>query len=302
MMKISLEERMSPVKDFDLYYWKKIEEFKVKDINIDGALERIPNYPKEKSVRKAYYRHYIRQLYDNGNFNSSLLEACCMNIKDVNILVKLLDLKFSHSLYIKVDKDILNLFVKFLSTQYSNKQILTFLSSDGLNNDENMFEDTLDEFRYSIDIIKSKFRKVSCKLQALHDEFVRCSKEERYKYMQDQYLEYRKEDLNPCIEINTYHVKLPKNGKELFDWAEELHNCMAGYFDNIKNNETIIYCFLQKDALAFAVEISDKKVVQSSGKYNANLTVEEDIVLLDWFEKFFKEDQLVLDCLVKTYM
>lgn len=300
------------LKDFDFYYWNKIEEFESSNINIDGALEIISNYPKAKSVRKAYYKHYVRQLYDNNCFFSSFLEAFCKNIKDVNILVKLLDLKFNYLLYKEVEKEALNLFLKFLTVYYSGQQILKLFSGDEFYNniymsedtlrefgrapDSNvyMFVDTLKEFSYVQDLIENKFIKVPCKVKSLHDEFVRCSREERHKDMKNQSLAYSKQDMKPCIEANTYQVKLPKSGKELFDWADELHNCMAGYFEMIKNNETIIYCFFQENILMFAVEISDKTVVQASGKYNSDLTVKQNEIFTKWFELFFQEDKQVI--------
>jgi len=70
---------------------------------------------------------------------------------------------------------------------------------------------------------------------------------------------------------------------------------MAGYFEMIKNHETIIYCFFQEDILMFAVEICDNEVVQSSGKYNANLTIKEHHVLTKWFELFFPENKKRLE-------
>jgi len=98
------------------------------------------------------------------------------------------------------------------------------------------------------------------------------------------------DDMKPCIKTNTYQVKLPKNGKELLDWAGELHNCMTKYFKNIKKHKTIIYCFFQEDILAFAVEICDNKIVQAQKKYNFDLVAEEEQVLMKWFELFFTKD------------
>jgi len=101
--------------------------------------------------------------------------------------------------------------------------------------------------------------------------------------------------MKPCIVANTYQVKLPKTRKELLDWADELHNCMAGYFKMIQNHETIIYCFFQEGILVFAVEICDNAVVQASGKYNADLTFEQKQVLTKWFEMFQKNKQMIAD-------
>jgi len=283
------------LKDFDFYYWDDIEKLQKKEISISNALRLISNNSKAKSVKKAVYQNYIKQLDDNGRFDSTFVEVFSNNIQDVNILSKLLQLKLEYSMYSNIDKEGLDEIIVFLKRHYSEKQLFKFFSSKEFNSNHYLFRDAVSEFLYDKDVIENKFRKVTCKVQALHDEFVRCSREERHKDMQNQRLAYSKEELKPCIEANTYYVKLPKTGKELFDWADELHNCMAGYFEMIKNNETIIYCFFQEGILVFAVEICDNEIVQASGKYNANLTIGENQVLTKWFELFFSKNKKRLE-------
>lgn len=283
------------LRDFDFYYWADTDMLHANEIYITDALELISNYPKAKSIKKAVYQNYLTQLDNNGKFDSSFMEAFSNNIKDVNILSKLLKLKLEYSMYSNIDKEGLDEIIVFLKQHYSEKQLLRFFSSKEFSSNHYLFRDAVSEFLYDKDVIEYKFRKVPCKVQAIHDEFVRCSREERHKDMQNQRLTYSKQELKPCIEANTYQVKLPKSGKELFDWADELHNCMAGYFEMIKNHETIIYCFFQEDILIFAVEICDNEVVQASGKYNANLTTKEHHVLTKWFELFFPENRKRLE-------
>ena len=282
------------LKDFDFYYWADISKLQKKEVNINDALELISSHPKAKSIKKAVYRNYLEQLDDNGRFDSTFIEAFNSNIQDINILTKLLQLKLEYSIYSNIDKEGLGDIIVFLKQHYSEKQLLKFFSSKEFSSNHYLFCDAVSEFLYHKDVIENKFRKVPCKVQALHDEFVRCSKEERHKNMINQRLSYSKEDMKPCIELNTYQVKLPKSGKELFDWADELHNCMAGYFEMIKNHGTIIYCFFQEDILVFAVEICDNEVVQESGKYNADLTIKQNKALTKWFELFFREDKQVI--------
>jgi len=278
------------LKDFDFYYWSDISQLQKKEMHIDDALKLISNYPKAKSVKKAVYQNYQEQLNDNGKFHSVFMEVFCKNIKDVNILKKLLQLKLESSINNNVKKDGISEIIVFLKRHYSEKQLLKLFSSNELNSSNYLFSDTVSEFLYSKDIIENGFKKVACKIQVLHDEFVRYSREERYEYTIDQKLSYLKEDMKPCVGINTYQVKLPKSGKELLYWADVLHNCMAGYFEMIKNHTTIIYCFFKEDILIFAVEIRDNEVVQASGKYNANLTDKENQILTKWFELFFQKD------------
>jgi len=91
--------------------------------------------------------------------------------------------------------------------------------------------------------------------------------------------------------MGRYKVRVPQTGMELFKWAESLHNCMAGYFDAIDCNETIIYCFFKDDDLQFAVEVSDGYIIQSSGKYNRELLKEEEKILEKWFQMSFMKIQ-----------
>jgi len=282
------------LKDFNFYYWADIDRLQTNEVYVRDALELISNYPKAKSVKKAVYQNYLTQLEDNGRFDSSFVEAFSNNIKDINILVKLLKLKLEYSMHSNIDKEGLNEIIIFLKQHYTEKQLLKFFSSKEFNSNHYLFRDAVSEFLYDKDVIKNKFKKVSCKVQALHDEFVRCLREERHKDMQNKSLVYSKQDMKACIETNTYQVKLPKSGKELFDWADDLHNCMAGYFEMIKNHETIIYCFFQEDILVFAVEICDNEVIQASGKYNADLTIKQNQILTKWLELFSQKDKQMI--------
>jgi len=275
------------LKDFDFYYWEHIEKVKEKDLRIKDALENLANIHKSRSVKKAIYQNYTAQLYDTGKFNSTFIEVFCKTIKDLNILTKLINLKIGYSIYSNLDKDKLYKIMHFLKKYYSEKQLLKLYDSEEFNANNYLFIDAVRELNYNIENVKNNFKKVSCKVQSLHDEFVRCSKEERYKEMKNKRLTYSEEELKACVAQDTYHVKLPKDGKELFDWSEALHNCMAQYFEMIQNSKTIIYGFFQENILVFAVEICDDKVVQASSKYNIFLDEEQQDILDKWFGLFF---------------
>ena len=282
------------LRDFDFYYWDDIDNLDSSEIYLDTALNKVSNFREEKSIQVALYKNYLAQLDKYGKFNSLFIRAFTQVINDVNIIVSFLKLDFEYSF----SRDTINstnlyYFINFLKRDYTEKQILRLFTKDDFNT--GIGRDMISEFSYDMGIIEIKFRKVPCKVEALHDEFVRCSKEERYRYMQNQKLSYSKAEMKPCIETNSYQVKLPKTGKELFDWADALQNCMAGYFDMIKNHGTTIYAFFQEDVLLFAVEICDNEVIQASGKYNADLTLRENEMLTKWFELFFQKETQRLD-------
>jgi hypothetical protein len=277
------------LKDFNFYYWDDIDIFKGKDVYINSALELISNYQKTKSVKKAIYQNYVSQLDDSGRFDSTFIEVFSKTIKDTNILVKLLSLKLVYSKHSNIDKKDLEEIICFLKCHYTEKQLLRLFSSEEFASNKYLFIDTVSEFSFNKDLLHNKFKKVSCKVHSLHDEFVRCSKEERYKHIINQKLDYTKDENDVCIQTGNYQIKLPKTGKELYEWADRLHNCMAGYFDIIKEKESIIYGFFQENILSFAVEISDNSIIQASGKYNADLTIENKKILAKWFIQFFDQ-------------
>lgn len=169
-----------------------------------------------------------------------------------------------------------------LKQHYKEKQMLNFFIGVESCKNESLFRDTLSECYFAKEIIEQRFQKVSCNITAIHDEFIRCSREERFKNILNQILEYSSDEKKRCIELKNYKIKLPHTGKELFEWSEVLHNCISSYFQPIKNKETIIYGFFKDEALVFAVEIEDKKVVQASTKYNNELADEHRKILARW--------------------
>ena len=84
----------------------------------------------------------------------------------------------------------------------------------------------------------------------------------------------------------SYDVKLPSTGAELLHWAETLNNCLSGYFEPIRDNTTTIYGFFKGDTIEFAVEITDKTIIQASGFCNENLTDTQNEALKTWFNRF----------------
>jgi len=275
------------LKEFDFYYWLGVERLKGQELSIEKALQVITNYSNAKSVKRAIYKNYVTQMSEHSSFDFTFTEVFCKLIEDVNILSRLLSLNVRSSKHNKIESKSLYKFIEFLKKQYSEKQLLRLFSYPEFKSHKHMFRDLVREFMYNSNVVVANFHKVSCRVQALHDEFVRCTSEERYKSTFESSLSYTKKEIKPCVAIATYEVKLPNDGKELFEWAEELHNCMAGCFESIKNSEIAIYGFFKEETLVFAVEISDNELVQASGKYNTRLTTQEGKALYKWFKLFF---------------
>lgn len=277
------------LKEFEFYYWDSLPRIINRDLYIDDALMHVTDYPKAKSVKKAIYRDYIQQMEHRGRFNSIAIEVFCRTIKDNNIVVKLLELPLDFFINSSMDPDDVRELILFLKGHYTEKQILGFFNSQQLSERPFLFQDMLDQFVFIIAILHDVFQKVDCKPIVLHDEFVRCAMTERYKYISQKKLSYTEEELKPCIAVDNYQVRVPLTGQQLIEWAEYLHNCMAGYFDIIDRHDTIIYCFFHDNHIAFAVEITDMQIKEASGKYNRKLTKEENSVLEKWFNQTFTQ-------------
>ncbi len=275
------------LRDVEFFYWKwgSIPKTTKKELSIVDALMAVAGYPKAKSVKKAIFRHYRCQMMERGRFDPVAIELFCNSIEDPNILVRLLDLPLEYMYESDVGMDILQEFVEFLKKYYTQKQILTLFASLDFYEMAYIFDDMLNEFNTSKEMLKESFHKVACKPVAFHDEFVQCALHKHHKEIYTKTLSYTKIREKPCIEIEGYEVRLPKNGKELVNWAKSLHNCMAGYFYGISNDFSTIYCFFQNEEICFAVEISDGKIIQARGKYNRGLTKEESEIVQKWYER-----------------
>ncbi len=276
------------LKEFDFYYWEQRHELPARELYIEDALAYIINYRKEKSVKKALYENYARQLEESSEFNSFLIQAFSKNIEDANLVVTFLKYNFDYPKESGIHADELDLFIKFLKQHYSEKQILKFFMDYDGDTQEYLFRDIVSDLAFNFEAIDGGFKKTACKMRDVHDEFVRCVSEERYKHIYKKSLFYPKKELKPCVSTGSYSVRLPHSGKELFEWAEELHNCMSGYFDWIARGETIIYGFFQNGTLLFAVEIQNGRMVQYSAKRNAKLNEDELKLLEKWYGIYFE--------------
>ena len=258
---------------------------------LEDALKIISNYTNLKSVKKALYNSYILQLKENDTFDPTLINAFCHNIEDPNILVKLLRLKFEYSTTHNSYINGLGPLILFLKNHYTEKQLYRLFRRDLTGNSYFLFRDMVHDFYDNQVVIVEKFKKTSCKVKSLHDEFVRCLREQRFISMQDEKLSYRREEVACCVTINKYCICLPQTAQELFMWGEDLNNCMAGYLEEVLNKETIIYGVFRDNFLVFAVEIEDNIIVQASGKYNSKLTQEQTALLDNWFKIYLVKNE-----------
>ncbi len=95
---------------------------------------------------------------------------------------------------------------------------------------------------------------------------VQANSRQRYKEMYEVKFIYTKEVKQKCINLDTYDVILPQNGEELFRYADQLQNCMAGYAQSIKiiGQQSIFFTKMMKfNLLLKFVKIHSFKLVQN---------------------------------------
>ncbi len=272
------------LKDIDFYFWKDVSRF-TKCVNIQDALDEIVGFRREKSVKKAVYQNYIQQMDNYKSFDSFFIELLIETIEDVNILVNFLKLDFA--LFSHVDAEFNNRelisFIRFLKSHYTEKQILAFFTNIDILKEQQLLRDTFDEYFKYKELIDENFVKVRCKCLEIHDEIMRLTRGEHYKEIFSQTLSYSDSRKKACMWIDTYSIKLPHNGKQLYDWAEILPNCLANYFYKKDTKEITVYGFFKEDILVFAASLDDHQIIEARGKHNAGLNAEEEKVLALWF-------------------
>lgn len=89
--------------------------------------------------------------------------------------------------------------------------------------------------------------------------------------------------------LDKYIIKLPTTGQELWQWGENLQNCISSYAFKISTYATAIYGFFIDDDLKFVVELEYTEVLQASGYKNRLLTKYEQIILNQWNNKLLFE-------------
>ncbi len=288
--KILFSLRHKYLKSSEYYYWKEIDALlpdKNRSYDIAQGIARISNGRKERSVKRAVYTEYLRQMNNERFFHPGLINTFSRTIEDPNILVRLLSLNSLRNiehLWVELEG-----FIWFLKQFYSEKQIAKLFEIDGEGDEKLfMFRDTIEMLMYDHEVIEENFHKVRCMVAALHDEFSRCQYQNKISQISEQLFVYAKNDLEKCIYTNGYKVQLPKSNVELYDWGERLHNCLFTYVSSVKKRNSIIYGFFIGDEIDFAVQIRNSQIVQASCKYNAALDEEEKFILHEWFGRFFK--------------
>jgi len=280
------------LKEFDFIYWQNIYILPHKDEQyIDENLLYIQNNRKEKSLKKAVYEDYKYQLRKYESYNFIYPYSICKYIKDTNIATKFLELDLYSYFKELVNQNALEYFFEYLVKHYSQKQILNLFKTYQ-KQEIFWFIDTIELFGELSYTMRENFAKVPCKYNTLHNEILRYHRAVMHQKLLETNYSYKESYLKACTTIESYTIKLPKNGIELYNWSTALNNCLAGYNELIKSNYTTVYGFFENDTIKFAVEIKNNKITQAKSKYNANLPKKDISLVYGWFKEYFEKENL----------
>ena len=289
------------IKEFAWYYWNDITPFYEEGITIHAALHKVANNITAKSIKKAIYTNYIKQIEDEKRYFHQLDHSMCSTINDVNILRNVLKITndFPYSKYSEYDIKKIPEFIEFLLSRMSSKSLLAFLKNF-IQEDEITIIDMLNEFQYCKDKkILDNIENLGTTLLKMHDQFsyeARCDRDKASITSFSYLLEIKKHQMR----IDGYTVLLPKLETELFQWADTLHNCLSSYSSRILCEASTIYGFLKNDTIDFAVEYDTASGVrQALGKYNRQLNEEQEGALKKWLRKVKELKQMQKDSKMK---
>lgn len=271
------------LKEFDFYLWEDVKQLPQEDTTIQGALDYLLKGRHEKSIKKALYQNYHMQVAQYDCFKTSLINTVMATIKDPNFIAAIFKQNLHFEEITVAEELYLKQLIIFLQKHYSEKQIVSFLQEI---DDSYFLTDLLRDFMYIGKDLDELFRKTKCTMVSLHNEFARCSFTKRNNQILHENITYLRGQEKAKAKIFNYDVKLPNTGGELLAWAEAMHNCLSGYFEQIRDNKTTIYGFFQDDAIEFAVEISYKTIIQASGICNSKLSDTQNEALVTWFHRY----------------
>ena len=271
------------LKEGDFHLWEDVDQLPKSDQTIESALLYILKNRNEKSIKKALYENYLHQIKEYACFKTTLINPIIVTISDANLVVQLLSHNLNRKEIILLEEPYITQFILFLKKYYTEKQIVRAIQQI---EDNYYFSDLLRDFIYVQDALQSLFQKPKCSLSAIHDEIVRCSQIKRYNDLSNKQIYYNFGQEKACVRIMEYDVRLPESGEELYTWAEDLHNCLSGYFEMIYDNQTTVYGFFYEGKIEFAAEVADKTIYQASAIGNSSLDELQNEVLITWFHRY----------------
>lgn len=276
--------------DYELIKWSEVALLPPDATkSLTQALDFVMDGRKEKSFRKAIFSHYKTKMLLDKPFSFLIIQAVAKHIKDVNIALELFHLSFdfsqAHDFDVVHIQALLDTFMQFLTQRYSQRQIAT-LFRYYKKNEIFWLMDTM-MMLHHVGAYLEHFPKTPCRMTKIHEAAQLHHRRMMYQSLANTTFSYDEKALQACDTLSNVSVMLPMSGLELYQWGEDLHNCLAGYDRFILDKTSVIYGFFEEETLCYAVEMRKHKVVQAKAKYNRDLTSKQLDIVIQWYEKFF---------------
>lgn len=271
------------LKDLEFIKWSDTHFLTKIHYTIETALLELANMKQSKSIKHAIFENYLYQIKTYKSFNPLFIYAITSKFSDVNHIATLIDLK--ENFPVIEDGFLFGAFLEYLLSRYTQKQVTHYFIKLQSLNHHYLLRDTLLTFRRLGKSLYDETKKVKCTPNIIHDNLVQISLKIKYKNRQINHFEYSELQLSHLVNIGRYNVNLPKNNLELYEWADELQNCLAGYEELIASHRTTVYGFFIQSKLIFAAEINKGAIVQAYQKYNISLEAEQRKILRLWLKE-----------------
>lgn len=273
--------------DFEFVYWKNIDLLPNKQsISIVDALDFVMDYRTQKSFKNMVYQGYERSMRHGKDYNFCFVYLVARHIRDVNFACKMVEIDMNDLLK-EVEFSALERYFAFLMGRYTPKQLVK-LFCDYAKEEIFWFEDTLRSFE-NRDSDFSDLPKIPCDVIDIHDAVYHyIHAEEEMAVLSATTFSYEDSFHEACGTFNEHVVTLPENGMQLYDWGNQLHNCLSFYCDRIVTRNTTVFGIFKNQTLHMAIEIQDNKIIQANKKYNEKLNEEETNVVMNWYRATFE--------------
>lgn len=266
-------------------------------LSIMKALLWVANNRPEKSLKKAIFSRYDVCMKLRKPFDHLLMKALAVHMKDVNCAktVVYLELDISEGGIRSAEHCgyLWSLFLAFLTSRFSDTQVAKVLrqfiklerfwlidSMEILHEiwmmNEPQHEDPL-----------SPIPNMRCEAISIHNALNTYYRWSIYQSDRQITFTYEADELLPCVENESFLVKVPFSALELYTWANTMHNCLAGYARRILKRESMIYGFFEEEKLVFVVELQDNLIVQARSVCNQDLLSRHNDYLEAWYKQFF---------------
>lgn len=257
------------------YFWEEREIYE-KYNSIEEAIDHILNSRKEKSIRRAFYRHYDEIISNHLWFSAKADYIITRVFSDTNFITFLLSSYNKKEFFYEYKvENVLRCF-EWLYQYYNEKEIIQMLFSKLRKGDRiltmrksngkdllKMLDRLLEEKSISPDL----FKRVPVK--KLHDTL---SFYINYKMPSNKCTyKYKEANLKKETNIKGLTFMLPNTNFELHDWAREMANCMFIKDSEIQDNSTAVYGVFKEGKLTYAVEIKNHIIAEAKAKHNKNI-------------------------------